>query len=481
MRGRVLALQAMVFLGSTPIGGPIVGAIVRVLRPPLRHRHGWLRRRGAAAWGAIDPPRPAPDHRGPPSSRSRSPRPAVACDCAIVVAMSCRCRRSGRPTSGVWWRGRAGRTCGGASWRAAKAAHAAVVNAIVAFEPVLLVADPAPVREAAAACPEAEVVEWPHRRLVGPGHRRHRPHRRRRAAGRAEPGLQRLGREVRPLRRGRPVRPAHVRAPRPRADRRLPLRAGGRGHHRRRRRHGHHHRAVPAQPQPQPRASTGPASRPSCAGGSGVDRVVWLPYGLIEDDDTDGHVDNVALCIRPGVVLAQTTTDPDHAEPRSAARANVDVLTDAGYEVIEIDVLPEVVIDGERAVVPPLNLYLANGAAIVPVVDGPDGRRRPRRRAKRPARPRGGRRPRRGAGLRRRWRPLHHPAGATLMSDSAPALGRRAPRLRIDLMHRATSTSRRTRPARVDASSRPPFRIGAVQQRWHEDPARAPGRSGAKA
>nr|MBA2608538.1 hypothetical protein [Actinomycetota bacterium] len=27
MRGRVLALQAMVFLGSTPIGGPIVGYI----------------------------------------------------------------------------------------------------------------------------------------------------------------------------------------------------------------------------------------------------------------------------------------------------------------------------------------------------------------------------------------------------------------------------------------------------------------------
>jgi len=27
MRGRVLALQAMVFLGSTPIGGPIVGAV----------------------------------------------------------------------------------------------------------------------------------------------------------------------------------------------------------------------------------------------------------------------------------------------------------------------------------------------------------------------------------------------------------------------------------------------------------------------
>jgi MFS family permease len=30
MRGRVLALQAMVFLGSTPIGGPIVGAICQL-------------------------------------------------------------------------------------------------------------------------------------------------------------------------------------------------------------------------------------------------------------------------------------------------------------------------------------------------------------------------------------------------------------------------------------------------------------------
>jgi hypothetical protein len=29
MRGRVLALQALVFLGSTPIGGPIVGTIAQ--------------------------------------------------------------------------------------------------------------------------------------------------------------------------------------------------------------------------------------------------------------------------------------------------------------------------------------------------------------------------------------------------------------------------------------------------------------------
>jgi MFS family permease len=46
MRGRVLALQAMVFLGSTPIGGPIVGAITDTLGP----RAGVLI--GAAGCGA---------------------------------------------------------------------------------------------------------------------------------------------------------------------------------------------------------------------------------------------------------------------------------------------------------------------------------------------------------------------------------------------------------------------------------------------
>ena len=45
MRGRVLALQAMVFLGSTPIGGPIVGWICQVFGP----RYGLAV--GAGLWG----------------------------------------------------------------------------------------------------------------------------------------------------------------------------------------------------------------------------------------------------------------------------------------------------------------------------------------------------------------------------------------------------------------------------------------------
>jgi MFS family permease len=60
MRGRVLALQAMVFLGSTPIGGPIVGAVAEYVSPRWAVALGGVAAVGAAAWGAVaareDPP-----------------------------------------------------------------------------------------------------------------------------------------------------------------------------------------------------------------------------------------------------------------------------------------------------------------------------------------------------------------------------------------------------------------------------------------
>jgi MFS family permease len=51
MRGRVLALQAMVFLGSTPIGGPILGVICEVASPRVGVAVGGVAASGAAAWG----------------------------------------------------------------------------------------------------------------------------------------------------------------------------------------------------------------------------------------------------------------------------------------------------------------------------------------------------------------------------------------------------------------------------------------------
>ena len=101
----------------------------------------------------------------------------------------------------------------------------------------------------------------------------------------------------------------------------------------------------------------------------GVERVVWLPYGILEDDDTDGHVDNVAAFVAPGRVIAQTTRDRD--DPNyERLRRNVDVMTAAGLDVLELDVLTRTSVAGESVVVPPLNAYLANDRVIVPVAGG---------------------------------------------------------------------------------------------------------------
>jgi agmatine deiminase len=110
----------------------------------------------------------------------------------------------------------------------------------------------------------------------------------------------------------------------------------------------------------------------------GVERVVWIPHGLLEDHDTDGHVDNVAQFIAPGVVLAQTAED--RADPNHERLAeNVERLrgaTDARgrrFDVIEIGELPRATVRGSSGVVPYLNLYVLNGAVVVPSCgDDPD-------------------------------------------------------------------------------------------------------------
>jgi len=52
MRGRVLALQSMVFLGSTPIGGPVLGAVCEVLGARAGLLVGGIGALTAAAFGA---------------------------------------------------------------------------------------------------------------------------------------------------------------------------------------------------------------------------------------------------------------------------------------------------------------------------------------------------------------------------------------------------------------------------------------------
>ena len=98
----------------------------------------------------------------------------------------------------------------------------------------------------------------------------------------------------------------------------------------------------------------------------GVHTVVWLGQGLVEDFDTDGHVDNVCAFIAPGRVLAQTVAD--EANPNwDTTRENVERLQAAGLEVEELPLLPYVDHDGPPTVVPYTNFYVCNGGLIVPV------------------------------------------------------------------------------------------------------------------
>jgi agmatine deiminase len=97
----------------------------------------------------------------------------------------------------------------------------------------------------------------------------------------------------------------------------------------------------------------------------GVDRVVWLAEGLVEDRDTDGHVDLIAAFVEPGHVLLQRVDEANPNFPRSLEW--VRRCEAAGLRVSTVDWLPYDSVRGEQVVASYLNLYLCNGAAIVPV------------------------------------------------------------------------------------------------------------------
>ncbi len=73
----------------------------------------------------------------------------------------------------------------------------------------------------------------------------------------------------------------------------------------------------------------------------GAEKVVWLGRGVYEDE-TDGHVDNLACFARPGVVLltwCEEESDPQQAISRDAL-ARLEAATDARGRPFEVIKLP---------------------------------------------------------------------------------------------------------------------------------------------
>jgi agmatine deiminase len=117
-----------------------------------------------------------------------------------------------------------------------------------------------------------------------------------------------------------------------------------------------------------------------------VDQVIWLKGGLVEDEGTDGHSDNVVQFVAPGVALLQTMPDRDNPN-FELCKENLRRLREARdakgrkLEIIEMPILPytEEITNPNighdrptRYPVPYVNYYPVNGALIVPMLGGPE-------------------------------------------------------------------------------------------------------------
>jgi len=107
----------------------------------------------------------------------------------------------------------------------------------------------------------------------------------------------------------------------------------------------------------------------------GVKHVIWLSGG-IAGDDTDGHIDQLARFVAPGVVLAMTEDDPSDAnhDPLAENVSQLREATDQDGNPLEIVTLPmprAIYHDEYRLPASYANFYIANGVVIVPTFDDP--------------------------------------------------------------------------------------------------------------
>ena len=121
----------------------------------------------------------------------------------------------------------------------------------------------------------------------------------------------------------------------------------------------------------------------------GVQKIIWIPEGVINDDDTDGHVDNLCCFARPGEVVLTFPSDANSIQRARSekALAVLNASTDAKGRALKVHLLehPKPVFIVETEMVPGLreldrplaasyiNYYMTNGAIVMPSYENGQG------------------------------------------------------------------------------------------------------------
>ena len=102
----------------------------------------------------------------------------------------------------------------------------------------------------------------------------------------------------------------------------------------------------------------------------GGEKVIWLP-GNVEEKETDGHVDGIAVFVSPGVVLIENAGDPsdpfhDIMQANIAALENQVDAKGRSIELVTIAEAYDAVACGEKFCRSYVNSYLVNGGVVMP-------------------------------------------------------------------------------------------------------------------
>ncbi|GGL22618.1 MULTISPECIES: agmatine deiminase family protein [Caulobacter] len=104
----------------------------------------------------------------------------------------------------------------------------------------------------------------------------------------------------------------------------------------------------------------------------GAKKVLWLGDGLL-NDHTDGHVDNLARFVAPGVVACPMAfgTDDPNAEVYAETARTLAAMTDSRGSPLQVVRIPSPgrIVDEDGEIIPAshMNFLIANEAVIVPI------------------------------------------------------------------------------------------------------------------